>query len=133
MVIVCEVLFDGELFPHRPLFFPNYDYLKAFDMSVVTVKDIRDIHSSIKHGVDFITISYVETVEDVLEVRELLSAEGKYIKVLAKIQNREALKNIDSILDVIDGIVIARGYLGLDIPIQEVAYVQTFVTKKCQM
>lgn len=60
-VIVCKVEFDCELKPHKPLYFPEFDYKQEFDLSVVTTKDIRDIHSSIKLGVDFIAVSYVES------------------------------------------------------------------------
>ena len=58
---------------------------------MVTTKDVRDIDSSIKLGVDFIAVSYVESKDDILEVRELLSVKGRHIKVIAKIQNRKAL------------------------------------------
>jgi pyruvate kinase len=64
-VIVCKVEFDGELKPLKPMFFPEFDHKKEFDMSVVTTKDIRDIHSSIKLGVDYISVSYVESKEDI--------------------------------------------------------------------
>ncbi len=59
--IVCRVEFDCELKPHKPLYFPEFDHKQEFDLSVVTPKDLRDIHSSIKLGVDFISVSYVES------------------------------------------------------------------------
>ena len=128
-VIVCKVEFDCELKPHKPLYFPEFDYKQEFDLSVVTTKDIRDVHSSIKLGVDFIAVSYVESKADILEVRELLSVKGRHIKVIAKIQNRKALHNFQDILDVSDGIIIARGYLGLDLKLEDVAYVQKYLMK----
>jgi pyruvate kinase len=67
------------------LYFPEFDHKKEFDLSVVTTKDIRDIHSSIKMGVDFISVSYVESKGDIEEVRELLSIKGRHIKIVAKI------------------------------------------------
>jgi pyruvate kinase len=100
---------------------------------VVTTKDIRDVHSSIKLGVDFIAVSYVESKADILEVRELLSVKGRHIKVIAKIQNRKALHNFQEILDVSDGIIIARGYLGLDLKLEDVAYVQKYLMKQCNL
>lgn len=72
-VIVCRNEFDCKVKPLKPLYFPEFDHKQEFDLSVVTTKDIRDIHSSIKLGVDFISVSYVETKEDILEVKELLS------------------------------------------------------------
>jgi pyruvate kinase len=122
-VIICKVEFDCELKPHKPLYFPEFDHKEEFDLSVVTTKDIRDIDSSIKLGVDFIAVSYVESKGDILEVRELLSVKGRHIKVIAKIQNRKALQNFEEILEVSDGIIIARGYLGLDLKLEDVAYV----------
>ena len=105
------------------MYFPEFDYKEEFDLSVVTTKDIRDVHSSIKLGVDFIAVSYVESKADILEVKELLSVKGRHIKVIAKIQNRKALQNFEEILGVADGIIIARGYLGLDLKLEDVAYV----------
>jgi pyruvate kinase len=122
-VIICQVEFDCELKPHKPLYFPEFDHKEAFDLSVVTIKDIRDIDSAIKLGVDFIAVSYVESKDDILEVRELLSVKGRHIKVIAKIQNRKALQNFDEILAASDGVIIARGYLGLDLKLEDVAYV----------
>jgi pyruvate kinase len=82
---VCKVEFDCELKPHKPLYFPEFDHKQEFDLSVVSTKDIMDVHSSIKLGVDFIAVSYVESKADILEVRELLSVKGRHIKVIAKI------------------------------------------------
>lgn len=113
-IIICRVEFDGVLKPQKPLFFPEFDHKKEFDMSVVTTKDIRDIHSSIKLGVDYISVSYVESKDDIQEVKDLLSVKGRHIKIIAKIQNKAALKNFEEILEIADGIIIARGYLGLD-------------------
>lgn len=84
-VIICKVEFDCEVKPHKPLYFPEFDHKQEFDLSVVTTKDVLDISSSIKLGVDFIAVSYVECKEDILEVRELLSIKGRHIKVIAKI------------------------------------------------
>jgi pyruvate kinase len=64
-------------------------------------------------------------------VRELLQVKGKHIKVFAKIQSREAVRNFDEILQEADGIVIARGYLATDLKIEEVAFVQKYLTKQC--
>ena len=111
------------------MYFPEFDYKEEFDLSVVTTKDIRDVHSSIKLGVDFIAVSYVESKADILEVKELLSVKGRHIKVIAKIQNRKALQNFEEILGVADGIIIARGYLGLDLKLEDVAYVQKYLIK----
>jgi pyruvate kinase len=84
-VIICRVEYDGELKAFKPLFFPEFDHKNVFDMSVITGKDVRDIHSSIKLGVDYLSVSYVENKNDILEVKELLSVKGRHIKVIAKV------------------------------------------------
>lgn len=84
-VIVCKVEFDCVLRSLKPFYFPEFDYRQEFDLSVVTTKDIKDIDSSIKLGVDFIAVSYVESKADIHEVRELLSVKGRHIKIIAKI------------------------------------------------
>lgn len=132
-VIVCKVEFDCELSRLKPFYFPEFDYREEFDLSVVTNKDVRDIDSSIKLGVDFIAVSYVERKQDITEVRELLSVKGRHIKVIAKIQNRKALQNFTEILEASDGIIIARGYLGLDLKLEDVAYVQKYLIKQCNL
>jgi len=132
-VIVCKVDFDGELRPNKPCYFPEFDHKREFDLSVVTEHDIHHISSGIKLGVDFMSVSYVETVEDIHEVKELLRVKGRHIKVLAKIQNKKALLNFDQILEASDGIVIARGYLGLDLNIEDVSFVQKYLIKKCNL
>jgi len=132
-VIIVKVEFECLLKPYKPLYFPEFDHKSEFDLSVVTSKDVRDIHSSIKLGVDFISVSYVESKQDILEVKELLSIKGRHIKIIAKIQNRKALENFQEILDVSDGIIIARGYLGLDLMLEDVAYVQKYLIKQCNL
>eukprot|EP00350_Pseudokeronopsis_sp_OXSARD2_P006993 CAMPEP_0170543162 /NCGR_PEP_ID=MMETSP0211-20121228/2369_1 /TAXON_ID=311385 /ORGANISM="Pseudokeronopsis sp., Strain OXSARD2" /LENGTH=154 /DNA_ID=CAMNT_0010846473 /DNA_START=1216 /DNA_END=1680 /DNA_ORIENTATION=- len=132
-VIVCRVEFDGELRPNKPCYFPELDPKKDFDLPVISNQDVRDIHDSIKLGVDFISVSNLETKDEILEVRELLSVKGRHIKILAKIMNKKAIENFEDILEASDGIVIARGYLGLDIRLQDVAYVQKYLVNKCNL
>eukprot|EP00352_Strombidinopsis_acuminata_P007012 CAMPEP_0176354084 /NCGR_PEP_ID=MMETSP0126-20121128/12283_1 /TAXON_ID=141414 ORGANISM="Strombidinopsis acuminatum, Strain SPMC142" /NCGR_SAMPLE_ID=MMETSP0126 /ASSEMBLY_ACC=CAM_ASM_000229 /LENGTH=92 /DNA_ID=CAMNT_0017706065 /DNA_START=1872 /DNA_END=2150 /DNA_ORIENTATION=+ len=92
-------------------------------MSVVDAKDLIDISSIIKIGIDFITISCVESRNDIEEVKELLSVKGRHIKLLAKIQNKKAVQNFDEILEASDGIVIARGYLGMEFQLEDIAFI----------
>jgi pyruvate kinase len=66
-------------------------------------------------------------------VKELLSVKGRHIKVIAKIQNKAALKNFEEILEISDGIIIARGYLGLDMKMEDVAYIQKYLIHKCNL
>ncbi len=78
-------------------------------------------------------MSCVESKEDISYVKKVLGAKGQHIKVLAKLQSKRALENIDAILEVSDGIIIARGYLGLSLDLEDVVYVQKYIIKKCNM
>ena len=89
------------------------------------------INSLIKLGVDFISVGGVETREDIDEVKGLLSVKGRHIKLLAKLQSRKALANFNELLEEADGIVIARGQLGLEFQIEDIAFIQQYIIKRC--
>ncbi len=98
----------------------------------ITTKDIEDILFGIKEEVDFIAPSFVRKAKDVLEIRELLkNNNGDFIQIFPKIENQEGVENIDQILDVADGLMIARGDLGVEIPPEEVPVVQKQLIRKC--
>lgn len=98
----------------------------------ITEKDAQDILFGIEQGVDFIAASFVRTAKDVLEIRELLEQNGGgHIKIIPKIENREGVDNIDEIIEVSDGLMVARGDLGVEIPAEEVPLVQKALIKKC--
>jgi pyruvate kinase len=122
-VIVCEVEFDCELHSNKACFFQGMDNLKDFDLEVITKKDITDVDSCIKLGVDYLVMPYVRNAEDVKNLKDLLSIKGRNIKVLTKINDRISLQNIEQILEMSDGIVISRGFLGLDVPMTEMAFI----------
>jgi pyruvate kinase len=121
--------------PDRPFQFPDIpDMREAFDLDVITARDVIDIDDCINSkpwGADYIGVPFVKNAQDIREVRDLLSIKGKHIKVFAKIQSREAVKNFDEILEEADGIVIARGFLATDLKIEEVTFVQKYLTKQC--
>ncbi|ATP41433.1 pyruvate kinase [Solibacillus sp. R5-41] len=98
----------------------------------ITDKDASDILFGIEQGVDFIAASFVRTAKDVLEIRELLEQnEGSHIQIIPKIENQEGVDNIDEIIEVSDGLMVARGDLGVEIPAEEVPLVQKNLIKKC--
>lgn len=98
----------------------------------ITEKDASDILFGIEQGVDFIAASFVRTAKDVLEIRELLEQnEGSHIQIIPKIENQEGVDNIDEIIEVSDGLMVARGDLGVEIPAEEVPLVQKSLIKKC--
>jgi len=108
---VIEVVLeaDGEIIPGKTIYMPEVDLKEALDLPVVDNQDLIIINSLIKLGVDFVSVGGVETKDDLNEVKDLLSIKGRHIKILAKLQSRKALQNFDEIIDVADGIVIARG------------------------
>jgi pyruvate kinase len=97
----------------------------------ITEKDKQDIEFGIQQGVDHIALSFVRDENDVRQAAELIKPRLPKCKIVAKIESRQAIQNIDRIIDVADGIMIARGDMGIAIPIQEVPIVQKRIIKKC--
>lgn len=100
----------------------------------LTEKDIADLKFGVKEDIDFVAASFVRTKEDVLNIRSVLESEGMYnVQIISKIENKEGLENIDTIIEVSDGIMVARGDLGVEIPTEEVPIVQKEIIKKCNL
>ncbi|WP_050181137.1 pyruvate kinase [Domibacillus robiginosus] len=100
----------------------------------ITEKDADDIRFGIEQGIDFIAASFVRRTSDVLDIRELLEKHNAtHIQIIPKIENQEGVDNIDDILEVSDGLMVARGDLGVEIPAEEVPIVQKKLIKKCNL
>ena len=128
--IKCRVIKGGELTSYKGINLPD----KSFEISPLSDKDRKDLLFGIKHKLDFIGISFVREAEDILRVRKILKEkEAEEISLIAKIEKREALSNIDEIIEVADGIMIARGDLGVEIPLQKVPLAQKEIIKKCNV
>jgi len=128
--IKCRVIAGGELASHQGINLPEL----ASDIPAITERDQKDIIFGIEHKFDFIGISFVRKAEDILKARRILKEkEGEGISLIAKIEKKEALDNIDEIIELADGIMIARGDLGVEIPIQQVPLVQKTIIKKCNL
>ena len=97
----------------------------------ITEKDKKDIEFGIQHSVDYIALSFVRDANDVRQAAELIKPKLPKCQIVAKIESRQAIENIDRIMDAADGIMIARGDMGIAIPIQEVPIVQKRIIKKC--
>ncbi|HAE43685.1 MAG TPA: pyruvate kinase [Clostridiales bacterium] len=98
----------------------------------LTDQDIKDIVFGIKHDIDFIAASFMRKADDVIEIRKLLEANNaENIQIISKIENRQGVDNIDEIIKVSDGIMVARGDLGVEIPAEEVPLVQKMMIQKC--
>jgi len=118
--VICKVIIGGELLSRKGLNLPG---AKLF-MDAVTNRDLELVDFGLKEEVDALGISFVEKAEDILKVREFVKAKGKNIFVVAKIERAEAVEHIDEILETADAIMIARGDLGVQIPLEDVPAVQ---------
>lgn len=125
--IICEVLQGGYLTNRKSMNIPNF----IVNLPGVTKKDIEDIKYGIEAGFDYIAVSFVRKPEDILKIRQILKQNnGEHIKIISKIENREGVNNFDEILKVSDGIMVARGDLGVEIPIEQVPIYQKEFIKK---
>ncbi len=118
--VVCRVVMGGPLLSHKGLNLPKAKTLAE----PVTEEDLDFMDFGLKEGLDLFSLSFVESAEDIIKVRKFAAKRGKAIHIIAKIERAEAVKNIKSILTVADGIMIARGDLGVEIPIENVPAVQ---------
>ncbi|MEA4888012.1 MAG: pyruvate kinase [Clostridiaceae bacterium] len=124
----CQVRNGGTLSDHKSINLPD----AQINLPPLTGKDIEDIRFAIEQDFDFIAASFVHRPADILEIRKTLEHNhGEDIHIIAKIENREGVSNFDEILKVADGIMVARGDLGVEIPMQEVPMVQKAMIEKC--
>lgn len=128
--IVTKVLNSGTLKSKKGVNVPNV----SVDLPGITEKDANDIRFGIDQGIDFIAASFVRRASDVLEIRNLLEKKSaESIHIIPKIENQEGVENIDEILNVSDGLMVARGDLGVEIPAEQVPLVQKELIKKCNL
>lgn len=125
--VICKVLNNGTLKPRKGMNLPG---MKLSTPSI-TEKDYENLEFALKHRVDFIALSFVRSAEDVIELKNWLLMKGKEIPIIAKIEKKEAVEQIDDILKIADGIMIARGDLGVELPPQEVPVLQKSIIRKC--
>ncbi|MBD3948666.1 pyruvate kinase [Tuanshanicoccus lijuaniae] len=126
--IVTEIQNTGVLKSKKGVNVPNV----SVNLPGITPKDEADIRFGVQEGIDFIAASFVRRASDVMEIRAILEEEGDpKVKIISKIENQEGVDNIEEILAVSDGIMVARGDLGVEIPTHEVPIVQKYIIKKC--
>ncbi len=126
----CKVISGGELSDRKSMHFPN----KILEGEYLSEQDKADLIFGIENDVDFVAASFVSSKEDISDVREFLNRNGGAdIDIIAKIENRAGVDNIEEICDIADGIMVARGDLGVEIPFVEVPSVQKYLINKCRL
>lgn len=124
--IICRIINGGLISSNKSVNVPDV----KLNLPSLTEKDIKDIEGGIENEIDYIAASFVRRKEDVLAIREILDKANSNIKIISKIENREGIENFDDILEASDGIMVARGDLGVEIPFSEVPIVQKQMIKK---
>lgn len=126
--IVCRIINGGELGERKGINVPNV----PVRLPAITEKDKEDIKFGVEQDIDFIAASFVRNAECILEIKAYLkSLHAQYIPIIAKIENAEGIRNIDEIIRAADGIMVARGDLGVEIPAEELPYLQKMLIQKC--
>ena len=120
----------GTLSDRKSMYFPD----KLLKLTFLSEQDKKDILFGIENDVDFIALSFVSRAQDVIDVKEFLKANGaEHIDLIAKIENRAGVKNLHEIMAVSDGIMVARGDLGVEIPFEELPDIQKYIIKECRI
>lgn len=127
---ICKCIAGGMLSDKKSMNFPN----KVMDQPFLSEQDKKDLLFGIQNGADYVAASFVSTDKDVREMREFLDANGgEDVEIIAKIENRSGVEHVEEICKYSDGIMIARGDLGVEIPGMEVPSVQKYLISKCRM
>lgn len=127
--IICKVIHGGVVSNKKGINVPGVE----LSMPYLSEVDTKDILFAVETGFDFIAASFVRTAEDVKAIRALLDAKGSHVKIIAKIENRQGVENLDEILAVSNGIMVARGDMGVEIPFEEVPHIQKAMIQKATL
>lgn len=123
----CLIIAGGPLSSKKGVNLPN----TKISLPCLTMKDLRDLDFALEHDFDWIGLSFVRSVTDIVELKEIIKNKGKRARVIAKIEKPEALREIDNIIDVTDGLMVARGDLGVEMPMERVPLIQKMLVQKC--
>ncbi len=130
--VICKVIVGGELSNRKSMFFPD----KELEMEYLSAQDKADLKFGVEQGVDFIACSFVSKAQNLIEVRNWLRECGDtddQIELIAKIESRAGVNNLDSIIDECGGIMVARGDLGVEVPFEELPAIQKTIINKCRI
>jgi pyruvate kinase len=126
--LACTVVAGGALRPHKGINLPD----AAISAPTLTEKDVRDARFGASLGVDYVALSFVRGATDVLALRAVLDEAGSQAPIIAKIERREAVRDFDPILQVVDGVMVARGDLGIEIGPEQVPLLQKQIIRRCR-
>lgn len=125
--VKCLIVHGGKLKPRKGINLPS----TAISLPCITEKDSEDLDFALENDVDWIGLSFVRRAADIHELRARIEATGKHSRIIAKIEKPEALSDLDAILDATDAVMVARGDLGVEIPMQDVPLVQKDIIRRC--
>ena len=126
--VICEVVHGGVLTSRKGVNLPN----TKVSIPSLTEEDIDNMHFALDHGADWIAMSFVRSAEDIVQGKQLIAERGSHAKIVAKIEKPEAIDNIDAIIEATDAIMVARGDLGVEMPMEEVPGLQKIIVQKCR-
>lgn len=127
--IICRVNVGGELGERKGVSVPG----AKTSLPILTPRDVDDVRWALERKMDLIALSFVRNRSDIMEVRRVLEEIGGTLRIIAKIETREAVDNIEEIIEVVDGMMVARGDLGVEIPLEEVPLVQKMIIDRCRL
>lgn len=127
--IACRVVCGGELSSHKGINLPT----RSIHAPILTEKDLSDFAFGLKQGVDYAALSFVRTARDVQIARDFMKQQGREVPLIAKIEKHEALLNLDAIIAAVDGVMVARGDLGVEIPMEQVPFFQRQIIAKANL
>lgn len=125
--VKCKVISGGTLSSKKGVNLPN----TKISLPSLTIKDLKDLDFALENDFDWIGLSFVRSVTDIVELKEIIRNKNKNARVVAKIEKPEALKEIDQIISVTDAVMVARGDLGVELPMEQVPLIQKQIVEKC--
>jgi len=126
--VVCEVIHGGILTSRKGVNLPN----TKVSIPSLTEEDLVNLKLALEWDVDWVGLSFVRTGQDIVDLKRIIAASGKAAKVIAKVEKPEAIDNIDEIIAATDGVMVARGDLGVEMPLEEVPLLQKMIARKCR-